>query len=337
METRKVQLSGGTTYTVSLPKTWAEEHGITPGSSLRIHPNDDGTLFVEATGDRELGDRDVDIDVTDDSDRVLQHRVHAAHTVGCDSVTLVDRSGHGSAQRQHVEDALRGLSGFEVLDTSEQRLQLMNLIEPENVDIRKSVLRLRLVVLAMHRDALTAIIEDNEELARQVTRRDDEADKLFAIVTRHFRRALSNLHEVEKLGRSRDELFEYYYVARQFERVADHAEKVAALTRESEVSIPDGYADQISTLGRESRDIVDESADVILEGAGSHAALETFEARDELEARLDSLDRELYDHHDPAEAYALGLLLNSLRRTAAYGTNIAEVALQQSIRERADE
>jgi phosphate uptake regulator len=337
METRKVQLSGGTTFTVSLPKTWAEEHGIKSGSSLRIHPNDDGTLFVEATGDREAADRDVDIDVTDDSEQVLHHRIQAAHTVGCDSVTLVDRSGHESAQRQRVEDALRGLSGFEVLDASERRLQLTNLIEPENVDIRKSVLRLRLVILSMHRDALTAITEHNEELARQVTRRDDEADKLFAIVTRHFRRSLSNLHEVEKLGRSRDELFEYYYIARQFERVADHAEKVAALTCESEVSIPDKYVEQVADLGRESREIVDKSADVILEGVGSQAALETFEARDELEDRLDSLDRDLYGHHDPAEAYALGLLLDSLRRTAAYGTNIAEIALQQSIRENSDE
>lgn len=337
METRKVQLSGGTTYTVSLPKSWAEEHGIQPGSSLKIHPNDDGTLFIEAGGDRESPSREVEVNVTNDSKQALRHRVQAAHTVGCDSVTLVNRSGHSATQRQRVADALQGLSGFEMLDASETRIQLKNLIEPENVDIRKSVLRLRLVVLSMHRDALTAIAERDEELARQVARRDDEADKLFAIVTRHFRRSLSDLHEVEKLGRTRDELFEYYYTARQFERIADHAEKMAMLTHESEVSVPDEYADRVQDLGHESREIVDQSADVILEGESSRTALETFEARADLEERLDSFDRDLYDHGDPAEAYALGLLLDSLRRTAAYSTNIAEVALQQSIRENTDE
>jgi len=337
METRKVQLSGGTTYTVSLPKSWADEHGIQPGSSLKIHPNDDGTLFIEAGEDRESTGRQVDVEVTNDSEQALGHRIQAAHTVGFDSVTLVDRSGHSATQRQRVDDALRGLSGFELLDMSETKIQLKNLIDPENVDIRKSVLRLRLVVLSMHRDALTAIAEQNEDLARQVVRRDDEADKLFAIVTRHFRRSLSDLHEVEKLGRSRDELFEYYYIARQFERVADHAEKMAALTHKSEISVPDEYADRVVDLGRESREIVDQSADVILESESSEVALETFEARAALEDRLDSFDRDLYGHGDPAEAYGLGLLVDSLRRTAAYGTNIAEVALQQSIRENADE
>ena len=47
METRKVQLSGGTTYTISLPKSWAEEQGIESGSLVSIHPNGDGPLLVD--------------------------------------------------------------------------------------------------------------------------------------------------------------------------------------------------------------------------------------------------------------------------------------------------
>ncbi|MFW6449319.1 MAG: AbrB/MazE/SpoVT family DNA-binding domain-containing protein, partial [Halobacteriota archaeon] len=34
METRKVQLTGGSTYTVSLPKPWARRNGIEAGSTL---------------------------------------------------------------------------------------------------------------------------------------------------------------------------------------------------------------------------------------------------------------------------------------------------------------
>ena len=49
-------------------------------------------------------------------------------------------------------------------------------------------------------------------------------------------------------------------------------------------------------------------------------------------ADIRSLDRELYTHDDPAEAYMVGLLLDSIKRSAEYGTNIAGTAIQQAAR-----
>ena len=47
METRKVQITGGNTYIVSLPKKWVKAAGIKSGDSLRIIPQRDGTLVIE--------------------------------------------------------------------------------------------------------------------------------------------------------------------------------------------------------------------------------------------------------------------------------------------------
>jgi phosphate uptake regulator len=336
METRKVQLSGGTTYTVSLPKSWANEHGVDTGSVLSLHPNGDGSLLVEAVAGRESDDRTTTVDVSTDDEDAIRQRVRAAHAVGVDSMTLADPTGHPPDRRQLLEGTLARLSGFELLEASEKRIRLTNLIDAENVDIRKSTLRLRLVMLSMHRDAVTAVTEGDEELARRVVERDNEADKLFAMVTRHFRRSLSDLREVEKLEWSRDDLFEYYYTARQFERVADHAEKIAEFTLEPDLTFPAAFADRLVELGDASRRVVDDAADVILSGAGLETATGALEKRDDLMARLEGFDRELYDHDAAGEAYVLGLLLDSLRRTAEYGANVAEVALQRVTRDRVD-
>jgi len=43
METRKIQIAGGTTYTVSLPKDWASDHGLEAGARVRVHPYEDGS------------------------------------------------------------------------------------------------------------------------------------------------------------------------------------------------------------------------------------------------------------------------------------------------------
>jgi len=336
METRKVQLSGGTTYTISLPKKWAQEHGIDAGSVLALHPNGDSSLLVEATTDRTTDERTATVDISTASDNALRKQILALHAVGFDSVLLEDSTGHGSERRQVVEETLQELSGFELLEASDHRIRLTNLIDAANVDVRKSVLRLRLVMLAMHRDAISAVIEGDEELAQRVVSRDSEADKLFAMVTRHFRRSLTDLHEVEKLAHGRDELFEYYYAARQFERIADHAEKMATFTLEPDASIPESYADELSDLGNTTRGIIDDAADAILTDAGIETASAVLAKHDQLLDRLGELDRDLYDHDVPSEAYVLGLLLDSLRRSAEYGVNVATVAIQQTIRENVD-
>jgi phosphate uptake regulator len=336
METRKVQLSGGTTYTISLPKSWAKEHGIEAGSTLSLHPNDDGSLLVEATGDCETDPRSTTIDVSTDSENAIRQRIRAVHAVGYDSATLRDSTGHPDDRRKLVEETLSELSGFELLETTTHHIRLTNLIDAENVAVKQSALRLRLVTLAMHRDAVTAVVEGDEELARQVIDRDSEADKLFAMITRHFRRSLTDLHEVEKLELSRDDLFEYYYAARQFERIADHAEKIATFTLEPDATIPEEYGPKLSKLAEDARQVIDDAADVVLTGAGIETANGALAKRDALLDRLETLDRELYGHDDPGEAYVLGLLLDSLRRTAEYGANVTSIAIQQVTREHDD-
>ncbi|CCC40713.1 phosphate uptake regulator PhoU [Haloquadratum walsbyi] len=336
METRKVQLSGGTTYTVSLPKKWAQEHGIGSGSVLALHPSGDGSLLVEATADRSCIDQGVTVDISTISETALRQRILALHAVGFDTVTLRDNAGSGHEKARTVEETLRELSGFELLEVNEHRIKLTNLIDAQNVDIKKSVRRLRLVTLAMHRDAVSAVINTNEELAERVIDRDDEADKLFRMITRHFRRSLTDLYEVEKLALDRDELFEYYYTARQFERIADHAEKIARFTLRPDATISSTHTETLSSLGDATRSIITDAADAVLTDGDITTANTAITKHEDLSTRLTDLDRELYDHDVPSEAYVLGLLLDSLKRSAEYGINIASIAIQQITRATVD-
>ena len=48
-ELRKLQLTGGSTYTISLPKTWILQNQLKKKSSLRIRLEDDGSLSVRSS------------------------------------------------------------------------------------------------------------------------------------------------------------------------------------------------------------------------------------------------------------------------------------------------
>lgn len=333
METRKVQLSGGTTYTVSLPKPWAEEHGITQGSVLALRTNDDGSLLVETASDRDVPERGITLDVAVADTDALRRRIRGLYAVGYETATLVDRTDHGSEQRRTIETTVDDLSGLELLDATSTRVDLEMLIDANNVDIRKITLRLRLVALAMQRDAITAITNGDSGLAERVIDRDREADKLFIMVTRYFRRSLSDLQETEKLGNSRDLLFEQYYTCRQLERIADHAEKIARFTTDYEVSLPELIVESIRRLGEQARTVVDAAADLILTDAALSDAASVMADRDALIKELEQLDWELYNHDNPEEAYVAGLVLDSLQRTAEYGANIARIGIEQTLRQ----
>jgi len=229
METRKVQLTGGTTYTVSLPKPWASEHGIESGSLLYLYPNDDGSILIEPEASSEGGAYTATVDIQSYSEGELIQAVYALYLCGCDSITFVDSTGDVSDRKQTVQSFLPHLIGFEIMEVSDKKLVLENLTTAESISVRKSALRLRLIVLSMQEDALAAFVENDHKLAEQVIDRDDEVDKLLALVMRHFQRSLESLDEIAQLNMSRAELFEYYYTTRQLERVGDHAEKIAEL------------------------------------------------------------------------------------------------------------
>ena len=59
-------------------------------------------------------------------------------------------------------------------------------------------------------------------------------------------------------------MFEYYYLCRQLERIADHVEKIARVTRNC-ASTPDPtLTDELAELGGKFQDVIEDAANVVL-------------------------------------------------------------------------
>jgi len=332
METRKVQLSGGSTYTVSLPKAWANEHGIDAGAQLFLYPKDDGSLHISTNVDATDESWDRELSAAHLSPAQVRERIMAMYVVGVETITLRDPTGIDDAVTSAVTETTDRFSGLELFGAGDTELTVKNLVGPETIDIRKHTLRLRLVTLAMHRDATTAVCTDDDSLAREVIERDSEADKLFAMLTRHFSRSITSLREVRQLGYSRRTLFEYYYVGRQLERVADHAERIARLVVETDAELAEPFREPVSELSERAQRTVEDASEVLLGSASVEAADGVLSTADDLLDDIEATDRDLYGHDDTAVAHLVGRLLRSLRRTVEYASNIARMMIQQSVR-----
>lgn len=330
METRKIQLSGGSTLTVSLPKEWANDIELETGDTIRLFPHD-RRLIIEPAEDDD-GYWETKVDISNFSETQVRRTIQALYTTGFNRITLSALTDL-SNNRRVISSTARKLIGLETLESTAAQITLQSLLDSSTVSVEQSTVQIQQVALSMHEDAFASLLEQDDDLAEHVIEQDNQVDRLYAMISRHFQRSLVTLRETEELELDRSELYDYQTTARQLERVADHAEKIANLATQFENPLPTDFADEIEVKAEASRDIVEQAASTIFGEADIETAHSALDNRDNLTAELEELERKLHDR-DISESHQIALALDSLMRTAEYGGNIAETALQTAARER---
>jgi phosphate uptake regulator len=328
METRKVQVTGGSTYTVSLPKEWATENGVDSETTVEFHSEDDLLLLTPRTDD---GRTEGTLDVTGLSDEhELTRAVMTMYVSGFDVINLeTDRMT--AAQRRTIRDATQGLVGLEVIEEMPNKMVLQDLLDSSELSIKNAITRMRLVALTMLEDAIEALITDDDGLAQDVIERDDDVDRLWYMTSRVFRTVLRNPTAATEIGFTRETCFDFQSSARQLERIADHATKIAQLSLEIG-EIQDNAAEPLRELQAEASRVPETGMDALLTDDPDEAVELAGQARHHIrvvDEKVRDVDAEIRDF-EPQLAQVLGLVTDSLSRTADYGSNIAESALQKA-------
>ncbi|WP_049935294.1 phosphate signaling complex PhoU family protein [Haloplanus natans] len=342
METRKLQKIGGSTYSVSLPKEWATEHRLEAGMPIHLYPHTDGSIVVRsaARDGGPLSSTTITLPAADGD--VIERALRAAYAVGYDTISLVAPEGEELTAdvRRAVRRCVRTMVGLSVTEETAERVAVENLLATSEVSIRQSVTQLQFTALSMHRTAIERVTRrvagDSVESAPTLDDRDDEVDRLFEMLTRHFNRSLTDFEEVDDLDVNRSELFDYYLVGRQIERIADHAVRIGALADAVEPrstrgrTASDDALAELTALAEATCEVVEMATAATLDACDDRA-YEALERCDRVVDDVRALDRTLFERAPPG-AYALSRVLASLIRTAECGGNVARVALRAGLR-----
>lgn len=330
METRKIQQVGGGTYTVSLPIDWAQEHGLEAGGTAYLYTHRDGSLVVRwnEKAHSELATTQVELD--DSDPRTAERMLRAAYTAGFRLIKIRNPDGITSDQRRAINRCTRSLYGVEVSEESERQITVQGLLDASDVSIRQSTLQLQFITLSMHEAATSCVTEETSESDHLLTR-DDEADRIFRLITRHFNRSLLELSELDQLGVTRPQLFEYYITARQFERIAEHAVKITRCVQRTEHQLSEDLSAEVRAIGADARQVVEDASNAIINGGSTELAHQALDQREQVVQEARNLDQTLVQQA-PEDAYVLTRVLDSIIRTATHGGNIAELQLRTSLR-----
>ncbi|MES3162251.1 MAG: PhoU domain-containing protein [Halorubrum sp.] len=322
---RKVQLTGGTTYTVSLPKSWARTHGLAVGDHVHLHPRGDRLLVTKAAA-RE-GDRTVAVPAGRYDPPRLARIVTAAYVAGVTAIRITERPD--SSDRAAVRDAVAGLVGVEIAEETDTAVVVRTMLDVEDLSPIQTLAQLESVTLAAHGAAVKAVLTADGEAGRRVAADDDAIDRLFGLVAREFHRSLVDVTG-DAVG---DGLttFDAYTVARQLERVGDHAAKIGRVADRIDTAPPAAVGDDLDAIAADARGVVRDALSATLNDRDPDRLCSILADGEAVVEAAKELDRELYAR-DLADGYALATVLDSLIRTAEYGRNIAEAGLRASLR-----
>jgi phosphate uptake regulator len=334
-ELRKLQLTGGSTYIVSLPKNWVEKVGLKRGSIVSIKEMDDLTLCVqprEAEIEQEI--RRANVTVSDEMmPEDITRRVISAYLVGFNIIHVRNHTKRiAPDQRFMVKDFTRKkLVGTEILSDLPQELTLQVLLSHTELSVTDALRRMSIISASMHRDSLNTL-RTNSQLAKEIIAMDDEVDRFGLYIIRLLKAGVNNIQILREIGlRSPRESLGYRLITKSVERMADHAVNIAqnslALNlSELDEEIIEELEKLSNTVIRVFEDAIEalfngdyESAEIVMGKAGIARQRET------------ELVQKIVKSSSPGDVSALRLILESILRTAEYGADVAEVVLNMTI------
>jgi len=332
-ELRKIQLTGGSTYAISLPKKWANAAGLEPRDQVALIPQADMSLLIVPRGD--LKPQEVSRAIIDGSkhaspDAILRDFI-AHYLVGYDIIRVKLKD---AGQRSVIKDYVRRrLIGVEIMEESAGEMVAQCLLGHTELPMRRALNRMHVLMSFMLKDAIDALKNRDRALAQEIIKRDDEVDRLYFFIVRQLKEAVFNRALIEEIGLSNPrDCLGYRLIVKSLERSADHAARIANVVPTILASIDSKIIEEIVSMGSLAQEIHESAMNALYE----YSADQINESMAKI-SRVKDLEDEIIEHLlklriEAQTMLGVRLILESIRRVAEYGTDIAEIAINLSVK-----
>ncbi len=220
---RRVQLTGTSTYTVSLPKEWAKRKGIGRGTRLSVLESAGGSLVLDAeNAEAEAArSREEKICVDQFKPDSLRRKFIASYIAGTGRILFYSRNALSNSTRQAIFEEARRLIGMEVTDETESSLTVHDFYSQKELSVSRAFGRMHLLGGKLFSELCSTIKRADYESARSLRSRDDEVDRLKFLILRQLNLALSDTRVLLAMGLASADCIDYAVATRNLEHIAD--------------------------------------------------------------------------------------------------------------------
>jgi phosphate uptake regulator len=212
---------------------------------------------------------------------------------------------------------------------NEMRLQVL-LSYPE-LSVESALRRMCLIAASMHEDAMQALKELDKTLARDIIALDDEVDRFSLYIIRQLKAAVQNEKILKDIGLSSPkDCLGYRVIAKSVERIGDHAVKIAENVLSLDEKVSDSVFQKVSEMSVFARSVFDDSIKSLFKKDYVLADSTVTKAKAIVQIETEAM-RVIAKKVEANKISSLRMIMESIRRTAEYATDIAEIVLNLNI------
>lgn len=335
-ETRKIQFTGKSSYIVSLPKQWVRELNLKRGDQLRLARKGASTLEISPPRSEARIQKKEDATIgigSEDSSPSIVRKLISLYFLGFRTINVRPKKGMLSPrQRNTVKEAVkRMLMGSEIISDSSSGITVQVLVNLLELSVDGAFKRMIHLAKSMSVDALLAIRENNQDLAREVINTDDEVDRFGFYIIRQLKIAIQNEHMLKEMGfRNARNCLGYRLVVKNVERTGDHAALVAADILEFKKPLRPEILGRIQEMNGFCLSVLDDSCLALFKEDYEQAEA-TIQRTAEIAKHEKRIMDSLKSVRDDEEIYRVRRMTESIRRISEYASDIAEIVLNMNI------
>lgn len=331
IDTRRVQQTGGSSYIISLPKEWIEKHGIEAKDTLGVLSQPDGNLLITPyiSSQKYIKEKIIDVDDIKNTNFLFRLLI-GAYIMGYTIIKIkTSKPKFESEIRECIESFINIAVGPEILEETNQYVFIKDLLNPKEMPFEKTIKRMYILAQSMHEDAVKALETGDKELADKVIYRDDQVDRLNWLVERQSHIVLRDIILCQKMNITLEDASNFQLISKFLERIGDHAVKIAKNVLKIDYKIIDNKLfESITNASKISLELLNISLDAWLQ-KDLRLANENIES---IKTLTNACEKIRFNSENSSQfAVELGYIIESIRRTGEYSSDISEIIINNLI------
>ncbi|RPJ30937.1 MAG: phosphate uptake regulator PhoU [Nitrosopumilales archaeon] len=218
----------GSSILMSLPAEWIKTLGLKKGDILSIENNDDNSITIFPTSDRNSQAKEIAIHLLDLSHEKLINQIYGAYLLGYDIIKIVGRTQIDFENREIIKKAMRNLIGLEIVDEDGLNMTIQFLLDAHSMNISKILKQISSIVNVMHKDIVNAMKTRDSEIDLLVRGRDDEVNRQYFLIVRLIRTAMMDRRLASSLDLSNIDILDYRIAANHLENAGDFISRLSS-------------------------------------------------------------------------------------------------------------
>ena len=330
MDTRRIQVTQGESYMITLPKEWAESTGLKKNDSVNVEVQPDGDLVVSPVKKTKIAQDIKKIDTTNiKKEDAFYRQLIGAYISGHNMIEAFSEQPLSNSVINVVNSFTQTAIGLEVVEEDNHRILIKDLMDHTEIRPHKSLERMGILVRKMIDDVFESAVSNDVSRIADMDRRDVEVDRIHWLISRQNSIYKKDPWLCKKTGSNICELTNHIAVSRILERIGDHtvllSSHLTALANEKKAEVVDKA---IGDIGKDISKLYSESVKGWLK-TDANVAEWCIEEGEKIVRKIEKIFKKVTVDVDTASSASL--IAGSAKRIAEYCIDIAELTINSAM------